>query len=114
MLKRLIGGLAGTVLMIAAASGQSYPPPTTPPEIPAPNMGVPTPGTSTTTIAPSPYGGYQVIRTQRGVDQYGRPITRNDIYRPGNSGGTERHETLTVDPRVGGNTYQAPAPHNPW
>jgi hypothetical protein len=68
MLKRLLGGAAATVLMTGRGFAQTYPPPTTPPEIPPPSMRVPAPGTSTTTVAPSLYGSWQAATTRHGLD----------------------------------------------
>jgi hypothetical protein len=113
MTKHLLAGVTAVVLLSGIASAQTYPPPTTPPEIPAPSMRVPAPSTSTTRIAPSPYGGYQATTTQYGVDQYGNPVTHRDIYREGSEGSSESRETFTIDPRAGGTTFQSTTTHNP-
>ena len=114
MFKRLLGGVASIVLMTGLAAAQTYPPPTTPPEIPPPSMRVPAPGTSRTTVAPSLNGdGWQATTTRRGLDEHDNPVTQRDIYREGIAGGSERHETFTTDPRMGGTTYQSNIPHSP-
>lgn len=95
-----MGAVAGLALMTGLASAQTYPPPTTPPEIPAPSMRVPAPSTSTTT-APSLYGGWQATTTRRGLDEHGNPVTQRDIYREGIAGSSESHEPFTTDPRAG-------------
>ena len=91
MFKCLMGSAANIVLMAGLASAQTYPPPTTPPEIPAPSMRVPAPGTSTTTVAPSLHGGWQATRTRLGLDEDGNPVTQRDIYRKGIAGSSENH-----------------------
>ena len=113
MFKRLIGGATGVVLMTGLASAQTYPPPTTPPEIPAPSMRVPAPGTSTTAVAPSLYVGRQATTRRHGIDPYGGPVTQRDIYREGIAGSSESHETFTTDPRAGGTTFRPTTTHNP-
>ena len=102
--KRLLAGLAGVLMMTGTVSAQTYPPSTTPPEIPAPTMRVPAPGTSTTTMAPSPYGGWQATTTGHGLDQYGNPVTQTDIYREGIGGSSETHSTTVTSPASGGTT----------
>ena len=104
MYKHLLGGVAGIVLTAGIASAQTYPPSTTPPEIPAPSMGIPAPGTSTTTIAPSLNGGYQATTIRHGLDKFGRPVAQKDIYREGIAGSSESHTTTTIDPAAGGTT----------
>ena len=108
MHKHLLAGLTGLLLTTKAAAAQTYPPPTTPPEIPAPTMGVPSPGRSTTTVAPSPYGGWQATTIRHGVDRYGNPVSRRDIYREGIAGSSESH-TLTTDTGAGGSTGKTTA-----
>jgi hypothetical protein len=98
--------------MTGLASAQTYPPPTTPPEIPAPSMRVPAPGTPATTAAPSLYGGWQATTTRHGLDEHGNPVTQRDIYREGIAGSSESHETFTTDPRAGGTAYQPSTTHN--
>ena len=104
MYQRLLVGLTGLLLMTATAAAQTYPPPTTPPEIPAPMMGVPSLGTFTTTVAPSPYGGWNATTTRHGLDEYGNPVTQKDIYRQGIAGSSESHTTTTPDTGAGGPT----------
>jgi hypothetical protein len=113
MFKRLLGGVASIVLMTGLAAAQTYPSPTTPPEIPAPSMRVPVPGTSTTTVVPSLHGGWQATTTRLGLDEHGNPVTQRDIYRKGIAGSSENHETFTTDPRAGGTTFQSNPLHNP-
>lgn len=93
--------------------GAKLSPPTTPAEIPAPSMRVAAPGTSTTTVAPNLYGGWQATTTRRGLDQNGNPVTQRDIYREGVAGSSESHETFTIDPRAGGTTFQSTTTANP-
>jgi hypothetical protein len=104
MFKRLVGAAAGMMLMTGLASAQTYPPPTTPPEIPAPSMRVPASGTSTTTVAPGLHRGWQATTTRLGLDEHGNPVTQRDIYREGIAGSTENHQTYTTDPSSGGTT----------
>jgi hypothetical protein len=113
MFKRLLGGVAGIALMTGLAAAQTYPSPTTPPEIPAPGMRVPVPGTSTTTVAPSLYGGWQATTTRLGLDEHGHPVTQRDTYRESIAGRLESRETFTSDPRAGRTTFQSTTTHNP-
>ena len=113
MFKRLLGSVAGIVLMTGLASAQTYPLPTTPPEIPAPSMRVPAPGTSTTTVAPGLNGGWQATTNRLGLDEHGNPVMQRDIYRKGIAGSSENHETITTDPRAGGTTFQSNTLRNP-
>jgi hypothetical protein len=113
MFKRLLTGVAGSALVAGLASAQTYPPPTTPPEIPAPSIRAPVPGTSTTTVAPSLQGGWQATTTRHGLDAHGNPVTQRDIYGEGLAGGSESYETVTTDPRAGGTTYEPNASHDP-
>ena len=107
MFKRLMGGAAAIVLMTGLASAQTYPLPTTPPEIPAPSMRVPAPGTSTTTVAPSLNRGWQATTPRLGLDEHGNPVTQRDVYRESIAGRLESRETFTSDPRAGGTTFQS-------
>lgn len=105
MTKNLLAGVAAAfVLMSGIASAQSYPPaPGTPiPEIPPPASGIST--STTTTVAPTPGGGYRASTTKQGVDEYGNPVTRKDIYKEGVSGNTETHSTTVTDPTGTGTT----------
>ena len=113
MFKCLLGGVAAIVLMTGLAPAQTYPPPTTPPEIPAPSMRVPAPCTSTTTVTPSLYGSWQATTARHGLDEHGNPVTQRDIYRKGIAGSSENHETFTTDPRAGGTSFQSSTTHNP-
>src|SRR5271167_3890522 len=104
MHKHLLSSVAGVMLISGVAFAQTYPPPTPPPEIPAPSIRIPAPGTSTTTIAPSPYGGYQATTTRHGVDENGNSVTRKDIYREGIAGSSETDTTTATDLSAGGTT----------
>ena len=104
--------MATIALMTGLGTAQTYPPPTTPPEIPAPGIGIPAPGTPTTTIVPSPNGGYQSI-TRHGTDQHGNPVGARGIYRGGSSVSSESHQTWTTDPGAGGTTFRSTITHNP-
>ncbi|MBV8740110.1 MAG: hypothetical protein JO007_23215 [Alphaproteobacteria bacterium] len=98
MINHLLAGLSAVFLMAGVASAQTYPPPTTPPEIPGS-------GTSTTTIiSPGPNGGYHATTAQHNVDMYGNRVTRKDIYREGIAGSSETHTTTTTDPWGGSTT----------
>lgn len=103
MYKHLLLGAAGFVLIGGVASAQTYPPVTTPPEIAAPQMGVPAPGRSTTTIAPSLHGGWETTTTRQGLDENGNPVTTRDIYREGIAGSSASHRTAP-DTAAGGTT----------
>jgi hypothetical protein len=98
MIKHLLAGLSAVFLMAGVASAQTYPPPTTPPEIPGS-------GTSTTTIiSPGPNDSYHATTTQHSVDMYGNRVTRKDIYREGIAGSSETYTTTTTDPWGGSTT----------
>jgi hypothetical protein len=104
MTKNLLASVAAIVLMSGIASAQSYPPaPGTPiPEITPPASGAST--STTTTVAPTPDGGYRASTTKQGVDEYGNPVTRKDVYKEGVSGNTETHSTTVTDPTGTGTT----------
>jgi hypothetical protein len=89
--------VSAVFLMAGVASAQTYPPPTTPPEIPGS-------GTSTTTIiSPGPNGSYRAT-TQHSIDMYRNRVTRKDIYREGIAGSSETHTTAMTDPWDGSTT----------
>jgi hypothetical protein len=98
MSKHLLAATTAVVMMTGIASAQTYPRPTTPPEVPAPGT------SSSTTISPGPDSGYHATTTQHGVDMYGNPVTRKDTYREGAAGSSETHTTTTTDPWAGGTT----------
>jgi hypothetical protein len=98
MLKHLTGGVVGLALAAGVASAQTYPSVTTPSE-----MGVPAPGRSTTTLAPSLHGGWQATTVRQGLDENGKPVTSREIYREGIAGSSESHMT-TPDTAAGGTT----------
>jgi hypothetical protein len=102
MTKNLLAGVAAVVLMSGIASAQTYPPaPGTPTLEITPPAGAPS---TTTTVAPTPDGGYRASTTKQGVDEYGNPVTRKDIYKEGISGSTETHSTTVTDPTGAGTT----------
>jgi hypothetical protein len=115
MTKHLLAGVAAVVLMSSAALAQTYPPapptpgvpiappPSTPiPEIPAPASGTVT--STTTTVAPTMDGGYRTSTTKQGVDEYGNPVSKKDIYKEGVSGSSETHSRTETDPSGAGTT----------
>jgi hypothetical protein len=105
MTKHLLAGVAGVVLMSGVASAQVYPPAPPPPYPPAPPPPyavappAPVPGSSTTTtVAPTPDGGYRSSTTTKGVDPTGNEVTKKDVYREGVEGSTETHTKTQTDP----------------
>jgi hypothetical protein len=113
MTNHLLAGVAAVVLMSGVSSAQTYPPapppPVAPPPIPgAPPAPLPGPSTSTTTtVAPTPDGGYRSSTTQTGVDEYGSPVTKKDIYKQGVTGSSETHSKTETDPTGAGTTTQS-------
>ena len=102
MTKNLLAGVAAVVLMSGIASAQTYPPA---PGTPIPQMPPPaTAPSTTTTVAPTPDGGYRASTTKQGVDEYGNPVTRKDVYKEGSSGSTQTHSTTVTDPMGAGTT----------
>lgn len=106
MTKHLMAGVAAALVMAGVALAQTYPPPTTPPEMPGSS-------TSTTTIAPSPNGGYRATTTKQGVDEYGNPVTRKDIYKEGVAGSSETHTTTKTGPLGDSTTTRSTTTTNP-
>jgi len=114
MTKHLLAGVAAVILMSGVASAQSYlpappvpyPPPTLPyppPPVPvAPQSAVPESGTSTTTVNPTPDGGYRASTTKKSLDPNGNEVTRKDVYRKGVAGSSETHAKTETAP-FGGN-----------
>ena len=89
MTKNLLAGVAAVVLMSGIASAKTYPPA---PGTLIPQITPPASATSTTTtVAPGPDGGYRASTTKQGVDEYGNPVTRKDVYKEDSSGSTETH-----------------------
>jgi len=115
MTKHLLAGVAAVVLMSGVASAQTYPPappPATPiPEIPPAASGLST--STTTTVAPSPDGGYRSSTTQTGVDEYGNPVTKKDTYKQDVTGSSETHSKSETDPASGGTTTQSTTTSKP-
>jgi hypothetical protein len=116
MTKHLLASAAAVVLMSGVASAQIYPPapppqpyPPAPPPQPypaaPPPIGVapPAPGSSTTTVAPTPDGGYRASTTKKGVDASGNEVTKKDVYKEGVEGSSETHTKIETDP-LGGTT----------
>jgi hypothetical protein len=105
MTKHLLAGVAAVVFMSGVASAQTYPPAPPPPIPGAPSAPLPGSSTSTTTtVAPTPGGGYRSSTTQTGVDEYGSPVTKKDIYKQDVTGSSETHSKTETDPASGGTT----------
>jgi hypothetical protein len=104
MTKHLLAGAAAVVLMSGVASAQIYPPappPTYPPAPPPMPVAppAPVPGSSTTTtVAPTPDGGYRASTTTKGVDVNGSEVTKKDVYKEGVEGNSETHTKTQTDP----------------
>ena len=112
MTKHLLAGVAAVVLMSGVASAQVYPPappPAYPPAPPPPYPVAPQPPaiippapvpgpTTTTTVAPTPEGGYRASKTTKGVDVNGNEVTKKDVYREGVEGSTETHTKTQTNP----------------
>ena len=111
MTKHLLAGVAAVVLMSGIAFAQVYPPapppayPVAPPPYPvAPQPPAiippaPVPGsTTTTTVAPTPEGGYRSSTTTKGVDINGNQVTKKDVYKEGVEGSTETHTKTQTNP----------------
>jgi hypothetical protein len=119
MTKHLLAGVAAVVLMSGVASAQVYPPappPAYPPAPPPPYPvapqppypvapqppaiipPAPAPDSTTTTVAPTPEGGYRSSTTTKGVDINGNQVTKKDVYKEGVEGSTETHTKTQTNP----------------
>jgi hypothetical protein len=112
MTKHLLASVAAVVLMSGVASAQIYPPAPPPQPYPPapPPIGVappaPVTGSSTTTVAPTPDGGYRASTTKKGVDASGNEVTKKDVYQEGVEGSSETHTKIETDP-LGGTTTRS-------
>ena len=118
MTKHQLAGVAAIILTSGVAAAQSYPPappvsyppppvPYSPPPVPvAPPSAVSGSGTSTTTVNPTPDGGYRASTTNKRVDPNGNEVTRKDVYREGIAGRSETH-TKTETDSFGGTTTRS-------
>lgn len=124
MTKHLLAGAAATVLMSGVALAQTYPP-APPPPVPPPPLVAPAPvappvvppapvgSSSSTTITPTPDGGYRSSTTEKGVDVNGNEVTRKKIYHEGIAGSSETHTKTETDPFGGTTTRSTTTTNSP-
>jgi hypothetical protein len=106
MTRQLLTGMGAVILMTGVAAAQTYPPPTTPPEIPG------TGPSTTTTITPGPEG-YRATTTKHGVDMYGNAVTKKDTYKEGIAGSSQSSTVTKTDPWGGSTTTHTTTTTNP-
>jgi hypothetical protein len=104
MTRVLLAGVTAIAMMSGVALAQTYPPAPPMPTAPAP------PGASTsttTTVAPTPEGGYRASTTRSGVDINGNAVTEKNTYKSGLAGSKETHTKTKTEPYGGDTTTRS-------